>query len=1272
VTDPKGTATPTAGDFTTTYTYDPFGQLTQATDANGHHTDYSGYDLTGDLAVGYPKTITDHLQKSTSFVYDVRGSVTSITDAKQKTSSYTYDVFGRSTGSRIPVDQANNRFIVTPAPMYDPNDNITQVTAPNGAVSTAVYDAVDQTASVTVPKDAATDPARTWTFAYDQVGNLIKQTEPNGTLTANDLNDFTTSYGYDKLNRVVSVTSAVGDKLTYGYDNVGNTVLVVDPRKNATADPADYTTKYSYDQAHRPTVVTDALGFTTSYDYDKDGQVTGATDKEVHKTVVKRDERAMVSEVDVPHATGSTRVTQYVYDPVGNLTKTITPRGVATTGDTSDFVLETVYDELNRPKAKKLPFSAADPNVTSADEIDYTYDDVGNLAKVSAPPSAGQTVRNDTAYSYFDNGWVKSSTDPQDISTSYDYNPLGEQISRTITSAGGSSSRTQSWAYYPDGKLSARSDNGIPVGKQVVLVDNSDSQNVTTTGTWSTSSATSGYQGYNYATHAAGTGTNSFTWNLHIPQDGTYEVFVRYTGATATNAPYTITHSTGTASKTVDQTANAGSWVSLGSYTFSAASLTQQVKLTDNANGTVVADAVKLVRDNTGEPNDQTKDFVYHYDATGNVTAIDDNSPSAKIDTYAVTYDGLDRVAKVEEKLAGTVKHTTAHTSYDPNSNLLALTHDQMSASYAYDARDLVSSVTNTESSGATPKVEQFTYTPNGLRAQQTKGNSNTVDSSYFFDGLLQHQVEKKPDATIVNEHTYTYDANGNQATDVSKKQNADNHAAYLAWTYTSTYDPRDRITQRIKTDTTTGATLGTETYAYDANSNITAQTVAGTPTSYTYDRNRLLSSLTGGVKASYNYDPFGRLDTITAGGQVQERNTYDGFDRLVSSSKLNGSTTTMTNVTYDPLDRRTSETTNAGTASAKTTNLTYLGLSTRVLSEDVSGTLTKSYQYSPWGERLSEINHTTGATPTDTYYGYNAHTDVDEITDGTGNTKATYGYTAYGTNDTTAFTGVDTPDAQNPTKDLFNPYRFNADRFDPGTQKYDMGFRTYDPGRNRFLSRDLYNGALADLQLGTDPWTLDRYAFAGGNPLSLVELDGHVPAGCTGTCLRSFGIAQSRAASDAAVLAEATARGQLASDNPELNAIPNSQPASSRPSITDVLNQIPVSGAKKKQIADAIRHNPCGILDPETAQALTNEQGAPPIPTHCVFQAAGLQIGLAQTGTGLVIAIPTIGVFNLSSGGGSGPAGRGAPGSGTRVSHFTPRWQARLPGRGGVLPGWA
>ena len=47
------------------------------------------------------------------------------------------------------------------------------------------------------------------------------------------------------------------------------------------------------------------------------------------------------------------------------------------------------------------------------------------------------------------------------------------------------------------------------------------------------------------------------------------------------------------------------------------------------------------------------------------------------------------------------------------------------------------------------------------------------------------------------------------------------------------------------------------------------------------------------------------------------------------------------------------------------------------------------------------------------------------------------------------------------------------------------MGFRDYNPGLNRFLTRDMYNGALADLNLGTDPYTGNRYAFAGGNPIT-------------------------------------------------------------------------------------------------------------------------------------------------------------------------------------------
>jgi hypothetical protein len=56
------------------------------------------------------------------------------------------------------------------------------------------------------------------------------------------------------------------------------------------------------------------------------------------------------------------------------------------------------------------------------------------------------------------------------------------------------------------------------------------------------------------------------------------------------------------------------------------------------------------------------------------------------------------------------------------------------------------------------------------------------------------------------------------------------------------------------------------------------------------------------------------------------------------------------------------------------------------------------------------------------------------------------------------------------------------------------MGFRDYNPGTNRFLSRDMYTGALNDLNLGLSPWTNNRYAFTGGNPITLIELDGHEP----------------------------------------------------------------------------------------------------------------------------------------------------------------------------------
>ncbi|MFE5023482.1 DNA/RNA non-specific endonuclease [Streptomyces sp. NPDC056656] len=350
---------------------------------------------------------------------------------------------------------------------------------------------------------------------------------------------------------------------------------------------------------------------------------------------------------------------------------------------------------------------------------------------------------------------------------------------------------------------------------------------------------------------------------------------------------------------------------------------------------------------------------------------------------------------------------------------------------------------------------------------------------------------EKKANGTLVSSHTYAYDPNGNKAQDVAKKMNADDHAAYLSSTTDYSYDPADRLAKSVKT----GNGAGTETYVHDDNANVVSQTLKGTTTTtttYQYDRNRLLSATTDGVTANYNYDPFGRQESTTSGGKVIERSVYDGFDHVVESQNADDTgALKSTTYTFDPLDRTASK-----TADGKTTDYNYLGLASEILDERVGSELTKSYKYSPWGQRLSQIKHNSDGTTEDGYYGYNSHTDVETLTDKNGDAKATYGYSAYGKNDESEFTGIDKPDTADPTKEEYSPYRFNAKRWDAQSGTYDMGFRDYNPGLNRFTTRDMYNGALADMGLGADPYTGNRYAFTGGNPTSSVEIDGHFDVG--------------------------------------------------------------------------------------------------------------------------------------------------------------------------------
>ncbi|WP_454854076.1 hypothetical protein [Promicromonospora soli] len=209
-----------------------------------------------------------------------------------------------------------------------------------------------------------------------------------------DATDFVTTYAYDAIYQQTSVTNADGDVVSYAYDEVGNLVKTVDPKKNATADPADYTAKMEYDLNHRPTAGVGAAGNRSTTAHNADGLVVSSTDADGNTSYVTYDERGAQVETKSPHeSVGGVvqyRTTKVEYDEVGNTTRVITPRGVAT-ADPDDFASRTEYDALNRPVRSYPPYDPADARYNDGGAFtETTYDAAGRVVMPSMPPSEGQ------------------------------------------------------------------------------------------------------------------------------------------------------------------------------------------------------------------------------------------------------------------------------------------------------------------------------------------------------------------------------------------------------------------------------------------------------------------------------------------------------------------------------------------------------------------------------------------------------------------------------------------------------------------------------------------------------------------------------------------------------------------------------------------------------------------------------------------------------------------------------------------------------------------
>ncbi len=448
VTDPVGATTrlewDAAGNLAATvsaegsrdeYAYDGDGNLVSHTDPLGNAEAWE-WDALGNLA-----RHTDKAGEDTTYAYDVLGNLLAETDPLGRATAYEYDEAGNVCARITP---GGNRWEY----QWDVLDQLTGIVTPRGYVRQLAYDeagnAVEDRdnlgARAAYTYDALhrpltqTDAAgRQSTWEYDAAGRLAAETDATGART---------EYAYDALDRLVSRKDTLGrtarwswdargnlaaqggsdiEGLVFTWDAVGNLESQTDARGNATAyewdadgrlaaqtSAAGARTTYTWDKAANLTSATDSLGRVSSWEYDALGRTVRATDRNGNATAYEWDAASQLARVTSP--TGAQ--TAYAYDADGNLTQVedalgrITKYGYDAEGglvsveSPSGALEEFVRD----PAGRVLAATDAAGNVTR-----YDWDELDNLVQKGYSQDASQGV----LYRYDANGLVTARADAE-------------------------------------------------------------------------------------------------------------------------------------------------------------------------------------------------------------------------------------------------------------------------------------------------------------------------------------------------------------------------------------------------------------------------------------------------------------------------------------------------------------------------------------------------------------------------------------------------------------------------------------------------------------------------------------------------------------------------------------------------------------------------------------------------------------------------------------------------------------------------------------------
>jgi RHS repeat-associated protein len=347
-------------------TYNNNTNTVEITDENLHSKEYQ-YDWADNLL-----SVKEHTGQNyylTEYGYDEFGNVNKMKDARGNETLYDYGLFGIE---RVLYPDGTEETM-----SYDSIGNLIQRTAGEREIHYQ-YNSASQLVTVTYPDSSVVfsyDANGNRTSMEDAVSSTVYSYDSRNRLTSEtktiDGVDYTTSYTYDEVSNVTSITYSDGTVVTQTYDNLNRLQSVdgyaqftwnADSQIQQISYQNDVTTTYVYDLRGRPEQMTtskdgnDLMNLT--YNYDATGNILhmknedSSSIKEEWNYTYDPLDRLLTAAGGPP---GETYSLSYQYDSTGNRTQL-------------NSTIYT-YNEMNEL------LSLSDPGGNST----FTYDIYGNL-----------------------------------------------------------------------------------------------------------------------------------------------------------------------------------------------------------------------------------------------------------------------------------------------------------------------------------------------------------------------------------------------------------------------------------------------------------------------------------------------------------------------------------------------------------------------------------------------------------------------------------------------------------------------------------------------------------------------------------------------------------------------------------------------------------------------------------------------------------------------------------------------------------------------------